>query len=96
MRYRISRKALEDLDQIWLYTFQHWSARQANHYYRMIRQEMEYISDDFSAGKDIGTIKPGYRQAKVSAHFIIYRQGDDGITEIVRILHQMMDIPNSI
>ena len=28
--YRISAKALEDIDKIWLYTLENWSLNQAN------------------------------------------------------------------
>ncbi|MCR5861461.1 type II toxin-antitoxin system RelE/ParE family toxin [Flavobacterium sp. J372] len=94
--YRISRKALEDIDTIWIYTKANWSVNQANRYYKLIYQEIDYIVEDFESGKDISDIKPGYRQAKVKSHFIIYRKGEDNAIEIVRILHQMMDIPNRL
>ena len=94
--YRISKQALEDIDKIWLYTLQNWSLGQANHYYRLIYQEIEFILEDFENGKDIGKIKQGYKQAKVKSHLIIYKKADDEIIEIVRILHEMMDIPNRL
>ena len=93
---RISKQALEDIDKIWLYTLENWSVNQANHYYRLLYQEIDFIVEDFDSGKDIGKIKQGYRQAKVKSHLIIYKKADDGIIEIVRILHQMMDIPNRL
>ena len=94
--YRISEKALEDIDKIWLYTLENWSLNQANHYYRLIYQEIEFIVADFEGGKDIGKIRPGYRQLRVKSHLIIYKKSEDGILEIVRVLHQMMDIPNQL
>lgn len=93
---RISKQALEDIDKIWLYTLENWSVKQANHYYRLLYQEIDFIVEDFDSGKDIGKIKQGYRQAKVKSHLIIYKKADDGIIEIVRVLHQMMDIPNRL
>ena len=45
--FRISAKALEDIDKIWLYTLENWSLNQANHYYRLIYQEIEFILEDF-------------------------------------------------
>ena len=94
--YRISSIALEDIDNIWLYTFENWSLNQANKYYRLIYQEIEFIREDFESGKDIGNVKSGYRQARVQSHLIIYKKADDGVLEIIRILHQMMDIPNKL
>ena len=95
-KYRISRQALEDIDNIWLYTLQNWSVNQANRYYRLIYQEIEYILEDFDSGKDIARIKSGYRQARVKSHLIIYKKADDNVLEIVRVLHQAMDIPNRL
>ena len=96
MEFRISKKALEDIDAIWMYTRKQWSVNQANRYYRLIYQEIHYICEDLESGKNIDEIKPGYWQAKVKSHLIIYRKGEDGILEIVRVLHQMMDIPNQL
>lgn len=95
-KYRISKQALEDIDTIWLYTLENWSLNQANHYYRLIYHEIEFIIEDFESGKDIGKIKPGYRQTKIKSHLIIYKMADDSVIEIVRVLHQMMDIPNRL
>jgi toxin ParE1/3/4 len=95
-KYRISKQALEDIDKIWLFTLANWSLGQANHYYRLIYQEIEFIVEDFDSGKDIGKIRDGYRQAKVKSHLIIYKKAEDEMLEIVRVLHQMMDIPNRL
>ncbi len=37
-------------------------------------------------------VKEGYRAAKVKSHFIFYRKFNDDVIEIIRILHQRMDI----
>lgn len=94
--YRISKQAIEDIDKIWLYTLENWSLGQANHYYRLIYQEIAFIVEDFDSEKDISKIKQGYKQAKVKSHLIIYKKADNEIIEIVRVLHQMMDIPNRL
>jgi toxin ParE1/3/4 len=95
-QFRISRKALEDIDKIWIYTFEKWSTNQANYYYRLIYQEINFISENYESGKSIDEIKPGYRQVKIKSHLIIYKKGEDGVVEIVRVLHQKMDIPNQL
>ena len=94
--YRVRAKAIEDIDKIWLYTLENWSLSQANHFYRLIYQEIEFIVEDFEGGKDIGKIRFGYRQVRVKSHLIICKKAEDGIVEIVRVLHQMMDIPNQL
>ena len=94
--YRISKQALEDIDKIWLYTLENWSLGHANHYYRLIYQEIDFIVEDFESGKDIGKIRDGHRQTKIKSHLIIYKKAEDEMIEIVRVLHQMMDIPNRL
>jgi toxin ParE1/3/4 len=94
--FRISAKAREDIYEIWLYTYENWSLNQANYYYRLLFQEINAIVSDINCGKDIGFIKLGYRQFKVKSHLIVYRVAEDGIVEIIRVLHQMMDISNQI
>lgn len=94
VQYRLSKAASQDVDLIWLYTIEKWSLNQANHYFRLIFQEIQFVASDFEVGKDIGYIKLGYRQHKVKSHILIYKRATDGVVEIVRILHQKMDIPN--
>lgn len=94
MKFRISVKAAEDIDKIWLYTNQQWSTNQADEYYRLLYQEIALITRNFYVGKNISEIKAGYRQALVRSHVIIYKRGDDGSVEIVRVLHQRMNISN--
>ena len=96
MKYRISDKALEDINKIWAYTLENWSQQQADRYYNLIFQEILFISENFESGKDIGKIKSGYRQTKIKSHLIIYKKASDGMVEIIRVLHQMMDIPNQL
>ena len=94
--YRISKQALEDIDKIWLYTLENWSLNQANHYYRLIYKKIDFILEDFASGKDIGKVKLGFRQTKIKSHLIIYKMADDSIIEIVRVLHERMDIPDRL
>lgn len=93
-KYRISASALLDIDQIWIYTLENWSLTQANNYYRLLYLEIDSLIHNFEKGKDIRAIRQGYRQLRFKSHYIIYRRGADGLVEIVRVLHQMMDLPN--
>lgn len=95
-KYRISSEAYIDLENIWNYTFDTWSEEQANRYYNLILEEIEYIATHFDEGRDMDHIEKGYRASKVKSHIIYYKRGTDNITEIIRILHQMMDIENKL
>ena len=59
--YIISKKATEDLEQIWLYTYFHWSENQADNYNKLLIEKIELISQNVNIGRDIDYIKKGYR-----------------------------------
>jgi len=96
MIFEISEKANEDLENIWLYTYENWSQEQADRYYNLILNEMEYISENFESGKSLEHIRKGYRSSKVKSHLIFYRKSKKNTVEIIRILHQRMDIENHL
>ena len=43
MIYKISKEASNDLEKIWLYTIETWSAEQADRYLNLIFDEIEYL-----------------------------------------------------
>ncbi len=92
MLYKISEKANEDINSIWLYTFENWSKEQADRYYNLILDEIEFISLNTDSGKSMGHIRKGYFSTKVKSHIIFYRKKNYHTIEIIRILHQRMDI----
>lgn len=59
--YSISAKALDDINNSWIYTAENWSAEQANRYYNLIFDEIEFISKNFESARGIGHIKKEYR-----------------------------------
>lgn len=58
--YRISRKAIEDLDDIWIYTRKKWPKEQADRYYALVIAEIEFIADHFMTGKSADQTKTNY------------------------------------
>jgi len=94
--YRISEKAVEDLENIWTYTLHKWSIEQADRYYNLIIDEIEFITKNFMAGKSMDHIKNGYRASIVKSHLIFYKKSQDNKVEVIRILHQRMDIETRI
>jgi|LakMenEpi03Aug12_release.lakeMendotaPanAssembly.Ray.scaffolds.fasta_scaffold2006414_1 toxin ParE1/3/4 len=94
--YRISEKAALDLEEIWLYTFENWSEKQADRYFDLIMDEIEYLSTHVEAGKSISNIIEGYRVSKVKSHLVFYKESTDTVIEVIRILHERMDIENRL
>jgi toxin ParE1/3/4 len=95
-KYRISEKAISDLEKIWLYTLNKWSREQADRYHYLIIDEIKYIVDNFDLCRRMDYVRIGYRMSKVKSHLIFYKKTEDNIIEIIRILHQNMDIENRL
>lgn len=91
-KYRISKQAIKDLNDIWVYTFNKWDIEQADRYYDLIIGEIEFIADNFLTGKSAEQTRENYRVTKIKSHLIFYRKVENETVEIVRILHQRMDI----
>lgn len=91
-KYRISKQAVEDLNAIWVYTLHKWSKKQADRYYTLLINEIEFISENYLMGKSIEQIRENYRVTKIKSHLIFYRKVENDIIEIVRILHERMDV----
>ena len=97
MGYKISGQASEDIEKIWLYTFENWSLEQADRYINLIFDEIEYLAGNPNSGKDFNHIRKNYRCSKVKSHIIFYRLADkQSDIEIIRVLHQRMDIENRL
>ena len=96
LKYKISQKALFDLNDIWQYTFHKWSKDQADRYYNLIFEEIEFMTRNSHLGISYEHIRKNYRTSKVKSHLIFYRTTNDRIIEIIRVLHQRMDLKNKL
>ena len=92
----ISEKALEDINNIWIYTAENWSVEQADRYYNLIMDEIEYIVRNFDMARDFGKIRKSYRYSKVKSHLIFFKKDKTNEIEVVRVLHEIMDIENRL
>ena len=94
--YYIRRKALEDLDSIWRYTYFQWSVQQADKYYNMLIYKILFLAANVEAGRKIDHIKAGYRSYSAESHVIFYTVAANSKITVIRILHQRMDIPSRL
>ena len=90
-RYRLTPRAREDLEEIWLYSLTTWSLDQADRYHAKLVQAFEDLANATRRGRDIGHVRPGYFKLASGSHFIFYRESEAAI-DIIRILHQQMDV----
>jgi toxin ParE1/3/4 len=91
----ISEDSVLDLEEIWFYTFTNWSLEQADRYHTLIIKEIDYLATNPHFGKKVDHLISGYRSTKVKSHYIFYTFSSTEL-EIIRILHESMDIPNRL
>ncbi len=97
MNYKISVEAEKDLQNIWLYTLENWSREQANRYVDLILDEIEYLCVKPKSGADYSHLRKGYFRLKIKSHYVFYKiNSKKNLIEVVRVLHQMMDIENQL
>ena len=89
---QISTEALSDLEEIWIYTLKKWSKEQADRYYSLLIDDIEFLQSNYYTGKSAEYIRPGYRVSFVKSHIIYYKIVDDQKLEVIRILHQSVNI----
>jgi toxin ParE1/3/4 len=95
LRYVISKQAVSDLEEIWIYTSEKWPVEQADRYYLLIIEEINYICRNGDAGKKMDHVRKGNFASKVKSHLIFYRISNN-MVEIIRILHERMDIDSRL
>jgi toxin ParE1/3/4 len=91
-RYLLSPAARADLDDIFDCTAQQWGLDQAETYVRGLQHAIERAAADPRIGRPCEQIRPGYRSLAAGSHTLYYRLTADGDVDIVRILHQRMDV----
>ena len=93
--YRLTNKALEDLRSIARYTEQTWGREQRNQYLSKLDASFLMLVHEPELGRACDEIRQGYRKHHVGRHLIFYRILASRI-EIIRILHDSMDIDSHI
>ena len=94
--YKLTNEAVEDLTNIWDYTFDQWFEKQADKYYEMLLENCQRIGDDPNIGKNYAGIRDELFGLKTNRHIIFYRKFNDRPIEITRILHERMELKNRI
>lgn len=90
--YILTRKAVQDLKQIWNYTYDNWSEQQADKYYKEIIKHCKNVANHPKAGEHYDILLSGLRGSRVNKHIVFYRQLTKDKIEVERILHERMDL----
>lgn len=95
-KYFLSNKAVQDLSDIWNYTYDEWSETQADKYYQELINSCKIIADNPSIGRKYSEIDLGILGYLINKHIIFYRLLKANEIEVIRILHSSMDLKNRI
>ncbi|WP_341227155.1 type II toxin-antitoxin system RelE/ParE family toxin [uncultured Arcticibacterium sp.] len=95
-KFNLTNKAVEDLGKIWDYTFDEWSERQADIYYKSFISTCNEIAINPRIGKSYEGITESLFGMKVNHHIIFYRILSEDYIEVTRILHERMDLKNRL
>ncbi len=92
----LKQKAIDDLNTIWTYTFEKWSEQQADKYYTIIKLSLKGIGKSPDIGKTYPKINKKLLGFKSGKHIIFYHLVSEDQIEVLRILHERMDLKNRI
>ena len=94
--YELSPLAVNDLSEIWDYTYQTWGADQADECVLAINQACEGLATATSngrlAGQSAEQVRPGYRKQIIGSHVLFFTCKSNDVVNVVRILNQRMDV----
>jgi len=92
----LRQEAIDDLNDIWDYTFQQWSEDQADKYYASIKFACKQIGENPALGRKYTEISKNLLGLKTGKHIIFYQQTAINEIEVIRILHERMDLKNRL
>lgn len=92
----LRQQAINDLNDIWEYTFYEWSENQAEKYYNAIKVACKEIGENPNIGRNYTEIGTHLFGLKCGKHIIFFHKVSEEEIEIIRILHERMDLKNEI
>ena len=90
------QKAIDDLNDIWKYTYEQWSENQADKYYASIKFVCKEIGRNPELGREYIGINKNLLGLKSGKHIIFYHLISESEIEVIRILHERMDLKNRL
>lgn len=94
--YYLTNKAVEDLTEIWNYTYEQWSETQADTYYFLLLDSCQTIANNPNRGKKYDVVHENILGFKSNQHIIFYTILSKNEVEIIRILHGSMDLKSKL
>lgn len=92
---RLAPEAFADLADIFDYSEMNWGFAAAEKYIARLWEAFAQIESSPRVGRPASARHPALRRFRCASHLIIYAEKPDGV-EIVRVLHQRMDIDSNL
>jgi len=95
-KYLLTNKAVEDISKIWDYTYEVWSESQADKYYALLIGACQTIARKPIIARNYEKISNEIYGFGIGKHIIFYRNLSTKNVEIIRVLHELMDLRSKI
>ncbi len=95
-KFHLTNKAVEDLSDIWEYTYAEWSEEQADFYYEFLLSTCQELANKTSLGKNYSDVESNLLGYLANRHIIFYKTISKTEIEVIRILHSSMDLKSRI
>lgn len=92
----LRQKAIDDLNDIWDYTFEQWSEKQADKYYATLKFACKEIGENPELGREYAGIREKLFGLKSGKHILFYHAISEDEIEVIRILHERMDLKSRL
>jgi len=87
--------AENDLLEIWVYTADEWSFSQADIYLDQLNTGVTHLISNPKLGREREDLRKGYRSLLVNHHLVFYKIVGEEI-QVIRILHESVDVPQHL
>jgi toxin ParE1/3/4 len=85
--FRLTRRAEQDLYDIFLYGYERFGITQADRYAGDTEACFQILADNPRLGREAKAIAPGVRRHEHGAHVVLYEESDTGVL-ILAVLHK--------
>ncbi|MDX2481442.1 MAG: type II toxin-antitoxin system RelE/ParE family toxin [Desulfuromusa sp.] len=90
--FTLTETAKSDLKDIARFTQKRWGLEQRNKYLKTLDDSFHKLASNPATGRTCNEIKTGYYKFPTGSHMVYYRKKGDLKIQIVRVLHESMDV----
>lgn len=95
-KYSLTNQAVNDLSEIWSYTYEAWSESQANKYYNLLIDTCQEIANKPTLGKNYNKIDLHLLGLSIGKHIIFYQIQQNKDILVIRFLHERIYLKKSL